>query len=98
VQRTNGDLAFVDWEDAGLRDPARQVGDMLMHANQEDLLGPTEWGEFLNPFYAALKDSDPDLQDRVQLTLPLFCIFWLNIIKWLSPANICQVPIPPGIK
>lgn len=25
-------------------------------------------------------------------------LFWLNIIKWLSPANICQVPIPPSIK
>jgi hypothetical protein len=25
-------------------------------------------------------------------------LFWLNIIKWLSPDNVCQVPIPPGIE
>jgi hypothetical protein len=25
-------------------------------------------------------------------------LFWLNIIKWLSPSDICQVPIPPSIK
>jgi hypothetical protein len=24
--------------------------------------------------------------------------FWLNILKWLSPPNRCQVPIPPIIK
>jgi hypothetical protein len=24
--------------------------------------------------------------------------FWLNILKWLSPAKECQVPIPPTIK
>ena len=25
-------------------------------------------------------------------------LFWLNILKWLSPPNRCQVPIPPIIK
>lgn len=24
-------------------------------------------------------------------------LFWLNILKWLSPPNECQVPIPPSI-
>jgi hypothetical protein len=24
-------------------------------------------------------------------------LFWVNILKWLSPANRCQVPIPPDI-
>ena len=24
-------------------------------------------------------------------------LFWLNILKWLSPPNECQVPIPPGL-
>jgi len=23
-------------------------------------------------------------------------LFWLNMLKWLSPAKTCQVPIPPG--
>lgn len=25
-------------------------------------------------------------------------LFWVNAIKWLSPADNCQVPIPPSIK
>ena len=25
-------------------------------------------------------------------------LLWLNAIKWLTPANNCQVPIPPSIK
>jgi hypothetical protein len=24
-------------------------------------------------------------------------LFWLNILKWLSPPKTCQVPIPPDI-
>jgi hypothetical protein len=24
-------------------------------------------------------------------------LFWLNILKWLSPEKVCQVPIPPDI-
>jgi hypothetical protein len=24
-------------------------------------------------------------------------LFWLNILKWLSPPRVCQVPIPPDI-
>jgi uncharacterized membrane protein len=24
-------------------------------------------------------------------------LFWLNILKWLSPPKTCQVPIPPGV-
>ena len=24
-------------------------------------------------------------------------LFWLNILKWLSPPKTCQVPIPPGL-
>jgi hypothetical protein len=25
-------------------------------------------------------------------------LFWVNILKWLSPPDVCQVPIPAGIK
>lgn len=25
-------------------------------------------------------------------------LFWLNALKWLTPANNCQVPIPPSVK
>jgi aminoglycoside phosphotransferase (APT) family kinase protein len=80
VQRPNGSLAFIDWEDAGLRDPARQLADLMMHANQEDLVSHAEWASFLDPYYAALKPSDPDLPDRMHTALPLFALFWLGII------------------
>ncbi len=38
-------------------------------------------------------DSEWTLHPEYQVEL-----FWLNLIKWLSPDNRCQVPIPPGIK
>lgn len=25
-------------------------------------------------------------------------LFWLNVVKWLTPANECQVPIPPTVR
>ena len=24
-------------------------------------------------------------------------LFWINILKWLSPPKVCQVPIPPTL-
>ena len=80
IERPDGGVAFVDWEDAGLRDPARQIADLLMHANQEDLLSLEEWRPFTDRYYGALKGTDPDLEQRVHTCLPLFCIFWLSVI------------------
>ena len=36
IQQPEGRIALVDWEDCGLRDPARDVADLLTHPNQED--------------------------------------------------------------
>src|SRR5690348_11987365 len=38
IARPDGRIGLVDWEDTGLRDPASEVADLLMHPNQEDLV------------------------------------------------------------
>jgi hypothetical protein len=37
---------------------------------------------------------DSEWQDLEEQQVELF---WLNILKWLSPPNECQVPIPPSV-
>jgi aminoglycoside phosphotransferase (APT) family kinase protein len=80
IRRPSGNLGLIDWEDSGLRDPARDVADLLLAANEEDLLTPAEWRAFLDPYCAAHAARDPALPRRVQLYLPLFCVFWLALI------------------
>ena len=77
IQRPDGRLGLVDWEDSGLRDPARDVADLLTHPNQEDLLSPDEWQDFLHPYLAGRRNVDPHLHHRLSLYLAVFPIFWL---------------------
>lgn len=77
IQRPDGRLALVDWEDCGLRDPARSVADLLTHPNQEDLLTDEEWAAFLRPYTAARLKTDPHFNERVHHYLALFPVFWL---------------------
>ncbi|WP_420630727.1 aminoglycoside phosphotransferase family protein [Candidatus Leptofilum sp.] len=77
IQRPDGRLALVDWEDCGLRDPARDVADLLTHPNQEDLLTDEEWDAFLRPYTAARLQTDPYFNERIQYYLLLFPLFWL---------------------
>jgi thiamine kinase-like enzyme len=80
IGRSGGRLGMVDWEDCGLRDPARDVADLVTAANQEDLLTATDWEAFLQPYLAASRDSDPTLNERVHWYLALFPIFWLSLL------------------
>lgn len=77
IGRPDGRLALVDWEDSGLRDPARDVADLLTHANQEDLLSARDWHAFLEPYLAVRGTIDPHLSRRLHLYLAVFPIFWL---------------------
>lgn len=77
IQRPDGRLALVDWEDCGLRDPARDTADLLTHPNQEDLLSEEEWVAFLRPYTTARRKTDPHFNERVHHHLALFPIFWL---------------------
>jgi len=80
IGRPDGRLGLVDWEDSGLRDPARDVADLLTHPNQEDLLTPSEWRGFLDPYFAARTPLDSELPDRVWAYIPLFSLFWVVLI------------------
>jgi thiamine kinase-like enzyme len=77
IQRPDGRIALVDWEDCGLRDPARDVADLLTHPNQEDLLSDEEWLDFVRPYTTERLKIDPHFNERVHYHLALFPIFWL---------------------
>jgi hypothetical protein len=80
IARPGGRLGLVDWEDSGLTDPALDLADLVVHANQEDLLSAVEWEAFLKPYLAARSPVDPGLERRLTLYLPLFSLFWLSIL------------------
>ena len=80
IQRPNGKLGLVDWEDSGLRDAARDLADVVTYPNQEDLLVWSEWLAFVEPYLAARGTIDRDIQRRMQLYQAIFSFFWLTII------------------
>lgn len=80
IQRRDGRLALVDWEDCGLRDPARDVADLLTHPNQEDLLTDEEWAAFLRPYSTERCKTDPHFNQRVHHYLAIFPIFYLLLL------------------
>lgn len=79
IARPDGRIGLVDWEDCGLRDPAREVADLLMHPNQEDLLDFAAWQPFLSEYMKGRRD-DPDFELRLKAYLALFPVFWLGIL------------------
>jgi thiamine kinase-like enzyme/shikimate kinase len=79
IARPDSRLGLVDWEDGGLRDPAREVADLLMHPNQEDLLDWEAWQPFLS-VYTESRQDDPDFEWRLQGYLAVFPVFWLGIL------------------
>jgi thiamine kinase-like enzyme len=80
IRRPRGRLGLVDWEDSGLRDPARDLGDIVTHPNQEDLVSHREWDAFLEPYMAVRVESDPYLPRRMHLYLAVFPIFWISLL------------------
>jgi aminoglycoside phosphotransferase (APT) family kinase protein len=77
IARPDGRLGLVDWEDCGLRDPARDLADIVTHPNQEDLLTWDEWQPLLEPYIAGRSQVDPHLKRRMHLYLAIFPVFWL---------------------
>ena len=75
IQRPDGRLGMVDWEDSGLRDPAMDIADMMNHPNQEDLISEADWQGFLKPYLAKRQLLDPGIMDRVHLYRFLFPMF-----------------------
>jgi hypothetical protein len=77
IQRPDGRVAMIDWEDSGLRDPAKSVVDLATHANQEDLLTPADLRAFLDPYLAELAPRDSQLERRIHLYSAGFPLYWL---------------------
>ena len=94
ITRPDNRLGMVDWEDAGLRDTARDIADLMTHCNQEDLLTQDEWDAFLNPYLAERRQYDPDIEQRVQLYHAVFPLFWLSVLTaygirlWKQQGNL----------
>jgi thiamine kinase-like enzyme len=80
IRRPDGRLGLIDWEDSGLRDPARELADLLTHPNQEDLLTMPQWQAFLRPYLAARGQLDGQIAHRMQLYLATFPLFWLALM------------------
>jgi thiamine kinase-like enzyme len=80
IDRPSGRLGLIDWEDAGLRDPARDLGTLLTHPNQEDLMDELAWQPFLGPYLAGSEPLDPTIRERMDLYLGIFPLFWLAIL------------------
>jgi thiamine kinase-like enzyme len=75
-----GRVAMVDWEDAGLEDPACVVADLLLHAEQEDLMADRHWVPFLQPYVEAMSVRDRTIAERIELNRPLAAIFWFVLL------------------
>jgi hypothetical protein len=80
IARTGGRVGIVDWEDSGLIDPALDQADLMVHANQEDLLSAGEWEAFLRPYLAVRGSADPGLKRRLQIYQVLLSFLWLSIL------------------
>jgi aminoglycoside phosphotransferase (APT) family kinase protein len=78
IQRPNGQLGLVDWEDSGLRDPARDLADVITHPNQEDLVSWKAWQASLEPYLAVRSKLDESISRRTHLYLSIFPFFWLT--------------------
>ena len=80
IERPDGRLGLVDWEDSGLRDPAREVSDLTFAANQEDLLSSDDWRAFLTPYLSVLALRDPLLARRIHLYAAIYPLYWLALL------------------
>jgi hypothetical protein len=87
IARPDGRLGLVDWEDSGLRDPARETLDLLSHPNQEDLLSIDEWRPFLDSYLDAQTMLDPTLSRRIDLYAAIYPLFWLAVFFKLGVSR-----------
>jgi aminoglycoside phosphotransferase (APT) family kinase protein len=84
IARPGARLGLVDWEDSGLTDPALDIADLIVHANQEDLLSAGEWESFLVPYLAIRRLADPGLEHRLELHQAILSLMWLSILVALG--------------
>ncbi len=80
IARPGGRLGLVDWEDSGLGDPALDLADLRMAANQEDLLDGVGWEALIRPYLATRASQDPTLERRLKLYVGILAIFWWGLL------------------
>jgi hypothetical protein len=95
-------LGFVDWEDAGLRDPALEIADLLLHTEQEDLLTQALFEPFLATYCRCMGCDLEQFSQRVGeycRVLPLFYIvilmrygLRLSLVGKLSGWTVNEMP------
>src|SRR5262249_7880731 len=74
IARPDGRLGLVDWEDSGLRDPARELADLMSHPNQEDLVDERDWRTFLEA-YLRTRPDDSGFERRLGGYLAVLPVF-----------------------
>jgi aminoglycoside phosphotransferase (APT) family kinase protein len=84
IARPDDRLGLVDWEDSGLTDPALDIADLIVHANQEDLVSAAAWEAFLAPYLAIRRPADPVLERRIELHQAMLSLMWLSILVSLG--------------
>ncbi|MDX1437471.1 MAG: aminoglycoside phosphotransferase family protein [Anaerolineales bacterium] len=68
IEKPDGSLGMVDWEDCGWLDPALDMADLVTHPNQEDLLDWSEWIEFLDPYARTREEAgDGSFERRLEI-------------------------------
>ena len=80
IRRENGDLAYVDFEYFGWDDPAKAVGDFLLHPNLIMQLEKPLKQQFVTRFVDHFCTFDPTLPARIKVTYPLFGMKWITIL------------------
>jgi hypothetical protein len=90
IGRPDRRLGLVDWEDSGLRDPARDLAGVITHPNQEDLLTQRDWEAFLNPYVTVRSESDPGLLRRMHLYLGAYPVFWISLLVQDGVRRACS--------
>jgi aminoglycoside phosphotransferase (APT) family kinase protein len=85
VDRPDGRVGMIDWEDSGLDDPARDLADLALHPNQEDLLSSDDLRVFLDRYLAGRAALDPHLERRMQLYVAALSLLWP---AWLFPGGV----------
>lgn len=80
IARVDGRLGMVDWEDAGLRDPALEVADLLLHVEQEDLLSREEWQPFFDVYWQESGQKAVEVMPRMEAYCGMLPLFWLAVL------------------
>ena len=79
LQRSDGQLVFLDFEYFGWDDPAKTIADFLLHPNSAMDLSLQLKARFAQALLTYL-DTDRDLPNRLHLVYPLFGIKWCLIL------------------